>query len=95
MQEIKLLSDELIEKVNKIASRFDDLEAENKQLKEQNKALKEKIENLKVKVGEQVSQLATEKLAELIKQQGKQTEVKLKINELVKKIDACIKMLND
>ena len=46
-------------------------------------------------MGEQASQLATEKLAELIKQQGKQTEVKLKINELVKKIDACIKMLND
>ena len=95
MQELKLLCFDVENKVLHLAQMYRQLKEDNIILKRKNKELKEIITKLELKIKTQSEQLVRCKLGELINDEQKYTDVKLKINELVREIDVCIKLLNE
>ena len=94
MQELKLLSIEVENKILQLAEKYRQLKEENVVLKQKNKELKEIINKLEYKIKIQSDQLVNYKLGNKINNKGEYTDVKLKINELVREIDVCMKLLN-
>jgi cell division protein FtsB len=95
MQELKLLSFDVENKVLQLAEVHRQLKEEYIVLKRKNKELREIINKLEDKIKEQSEQLVRYKLGERIKEDEKYTDVKLKINEMVREIDICLKLLNE
>ena len=87
MQELKLLSFDVENKVEQLADKYRQIKAEYFVLKQKNKELKEIITKLESKIKMQSEQLVKYKLGEKINDDKKYTDVKLKINELVREID--------
>jgi hypothetical protein len=81
MQELKILSLELESKIL--------------QLIEKNKEQRQLIEHLEIKIKHQAEQIVKLKLSEELATKSSNTDVKLKINELVREIDKCICLLNE
>ena len=81
-------------KVRKLIGQTGLLQEENKQLSNEVKLLKSEIEMLEARVSELQEKQKTLKLAKSLNKEEKRTEVKLKINELVREIDHCIGLLN-
>ncbi len=95
MQELKLLSFDVENKVLQLAEMYRQLKEESVVLKRKNKELKEIITKLELKIKTQSEQLVKYKLGEKINDDEKYTDVKLKINELVREIDMCMRLLNE
>lgn len=95
MQDIKLLSYETQNKVFMLINAYYQLVNENKKLKEKNEFLSVNISQLQQKLDMQAEEMAKMKLVKSVQGIGKSTDVKYKINELVREIDACIGMLNE
>ena len=102
MQEQKLLSFDVESKmlhvegkVLQLAGLYGQMKEDYIVLKQKNKELKEIINKLEVKIKMQSEQLVRCKLGEKIGDDEKYTDVKLKINELVREIDACMRLLNE
>ena len=95
MQELKLLRFDVENKVVQLAENYRQLKEELVVFKQKNKELKEIINKLEVKIRMQSEQLVKYKLGEKINNDEKYTDVKLKINELVREIDVCMKLLNE
>lgn len=95
MQDIKLLSYETQNKVFMLINAYYQLVNENKKLKENNEFLSVNISQLQQKLDMQAEEMAKMKLVKSVQNKGKSTDVKYKINELVREIDACIGMLNE
>ena len=95
MQELKLLCFEVENKVLQLAEMYRQLKEESIILKRKNKELKEIISKLELKIKVQSEQLVKYKLGEIMNEEEKYTDVKLKINELVREIDVCMKLLNE
>ncbi|KAF0201016.1 MAG: phenylalanyl-tRNA synthetase subunit [Bacteroidetes bacterium] len=81
-------------KVRKLLEKCNALKAENEKLNQEAKALNARIENLKANVSELENKLIVVKLAKTLNKEESRTNVKLKINELVRDIDRCIGLLN-
>lgn len=81
-------------KIRKLIGLNESLRAENKQLKTEAEGLRSEVEQLKLRINELQQQQITLKLAKTLNKEEKKTEVKLKINELVREIDHCIGLLN-
>lgn len=81
-------------KVRKLLEKNNGLKAENEKLNQEAKALNAKIENLKANLSELENKLIVVKLAKSLNKEESRTNVKLKINELVRDIDRCIGLLN-
>jgi predicted RNase H-like nuclease (RuvC/YqgF family) len=81
-------------KVRKLIGQTGILQEENKQLKNEVNLLKSEIEMLEARVTDLQEKQKTLKLAKSLNKEEKRTEVKLKINELVREIDHCIGLLN-
>ena len=94
MQELKLLCYDVENKVLRLAEAHRKLKEDYNALKERNKKLKETIIKLEEKVKIQSEQIVKYKLGEK-NVSGNYTDVKRKINELVREIDKCIGLLND
>ena len=95
MQELKLLSFNVANKVKQLADMYIQIKKEYVILKQKNKELKEIITKLEVKIKMQSEQLVKHKLGEKMSDDEKYTDVKLKINELVREIDVCMRLLNE
>ncbi|MDR0604206.1 MAG: hypothetical protein LBG80_07905 [Bacteroidales bacterium] len=95
MQELKLLSIDVENKILQLAEKYRQLKDEYVVLKRKNKELKEIINKLEHKIKIQSEQLVSYKLGNKINDEEKYTDVKLKINELVREIDICMKLLNE
>ncbi len=96
MQELKLLNLEVETQILQLAEKYRQLKEDNKLLKQKNKELKGIINILENKTKSQSEQLVKYKLGEnLNHHDGDNTDVKLKINQLVREIDMCIKLLNE
>ena len=95
MQELKLLSFDLENKALQLAEMYRQLNEESIILKRKNKELKEIITKLELKIKTQSEQLVRCKFGEILNDEEKYTDVKRKINELVREIDTCIKLLNE
>lgn len=81
-------------KVRKLLEQNAAIKTENEKLAGEIKVLKAKIENLMAITNELESKLTVVKLAKALNKEESRTNVKLKINELVRDIDRCIALLN-
>ncbi|MFH1121092.1 MAG: hypothetical protein V1775_14835 [Bacteroidota bacterium] len=81
-------------KVRKLIGQTGILQEEIVRLREEVNTLKSEIEILESIINEQQEKLKTLKLAKSLNKEEKRTDVKLKINELVREIDHCIGLLN-
>jgi len=95
MQELKLLNLEVENQILQLVEKHRQLKEEYKIVKQKNKEFKELINILENKVKLQSEQLVKYKLTEKLNNNGDNTDVKLKINQLVREIDMCIKLLNE
>jgi len=95
MRELKLLCFDVEHKVLRLAEAHRQLREDYSALREKNKGLKEKLVKLEEKVKIQSEQIVKYKLSERADAADNYTDVKLKINELVREIDRCIGLLND
>ncbi len=95
MQEFKILSLELESKTLQLIEIHKELKRKNKEYKIKNKELRQIIERLELKIKHQTEQMVKLKLSETLMEKSSNTNVKLKINELVREIDKCICLLNE
>lgn len=81
-------------KIRKLIGQVSELQKDNKVLKDEIIELKEQITNLELLVNEQKERIKILKLAKSLSKEESKTEVKLKINELLREIDNCVRLLN-
>ncbi len=81
-------------KVRKLIIRIEKLENENKELNNIIKELRANIKNLEQNISEHQEKIKVLKLAKSLNKEESRTEVKLKINELLREIDNSIRLLN-
>jgi len=94
MGSAEFLVNDIAEKVKKLVTRHHSLMAENLALKEKQQQLKETLENQN-KVIEQLEEKNRNlKIAKTVKLAEGNSDVKNKIDELVREIDKCIGLLN-
>ncbi|MBO4739780.1 MAG: hypothetical protein J5606_09530 [Bacteroidales bacterium] len=92
---MKLLLYQTENRVLLLTEKYNSLVDENKQLKEKIAALKEEINVLNIKNKEQAENIVNYKLKSMITEKQTTKDIKLKINELVRDIDACLKMIDE
>ena len=82
-------------KVEKLIIQHNKAKEDIKQLKEENTSLQGKLTYAKVQAKELSEKNKVLKLAKSLSgKQGKSTDIKLKINELIREIDKCIAQVN-
>ncbi|MDY0102629.1 MAG: hypothetical protein RBS07_06795 [Lentimicrobium sp.] len=81
-------------KIRKLTEKNQVLKAENDKLSGEISSLKAQIENLLTIQSELENKIIVVKLAKSLNKEESRTNVKLKINELVRDIDRCIGLLN-
>jgi chromosome segregation ATPase len=95
MLELKHLCWDIDTKVTQLANTHRRLREDFGVLRAKNRELKERIVKLEERVKTQSEQIVKYKLSEKANADGNYTDVKLKINELVREVDKCIGLLND
>lgn len=81
-------------KVRKLISQVAKLEEENKVLNLKIEELNTTISGLEQQIEDQQNRMKVLKLAKSLNKEESKTEVKLKINELLREIDNCVRLLN-
>jgi vacuolar-type H+-ATPase subunit C/Vma6 len=95
-KDISLVVSSLQSKVEKLILQHRRAAEETKQLKEENDFLRKALQKQKGDFSQIEEKNKVLKLAKSISgMEGKNTEVKLKINELVREIDKCIALVNN
>ena len=95
-EEISLIVSSLQSKVEKLVLQHRDAVEEIAQLKQDNDFLKKQLSVKKTKIVDLEQRNKALKLAKSMGGEGtKNTDLKLKINELVKEIDKCIALVNN
>lgn len=94
MQELKDLTEDISRKSSQLVQRYADSIQENIRLRSKNKELRHKIEILEAKVKEQSEQMGRLQLARACGGE-KSTDAKRKLNELVREIDHCLRLLEE
>ena len=90
-----LIVDSLQSKVEKLIIQHKKAKEDVKQLKEENSFLQGKLTDAKIQIKELEEQNKVLKLAKSLSgKEGKSTEIKLKINELIREIDKGIAQVN-
>lgn len=95
MLNLKLLSYGAESKVCELAEKYHHLTVQQQQLIDENKELKEKIKSLEATIKMQADDIIRYKLGTALQNEQKYTDVKYKINALMREIDACIHLLNE
>lgn len=81
-------------KVRKLISQVAKLEEENKVLNLKIEELNTTISGLEQQIVDHQNRMKVLKLAKSLNKEESKTEVKLKINELLREIDNCVRLLN-
>ncbi len=90
-----LIVDSLQSKVEKLIIQHKKAKEDVSQLKEENSFLQGKLSDSKVQIKGLIEQNKLLRLAKSLSgKEGKATEIKLKINELIREIDKCIAQVN-
>tara|TARA_B100000676_G_C17849925_1_gene717513 strand:- start:262 stop:558 length:297 start_codon:yes stop_codon:yes gene_type:complete len=90
-----LIVESLESKVKKLIAQHDKAKEDIKQLKEENTLLQGKLTYAQVQTKELNEKNKVLKLAKSLSgKEGKSTDIKLKINELIREIDKCIAQVN-
>ena len=95
MQELKELIEDILKKSSQLAQRYADSVQENISLKSKNKELRNKVERLEAKVKEQSEHIVRLQLSKVWEEGEQRTDMKLKLNELVREIDRCLRLLEE
>ncbi len=94
-KDTSLIVESLQSKVEKLIIQHNKAKEDIKQLKEENTSLQGKLTYAKVQAKELSEKNKVLKLAKSLSgKQGKSTDIKLKINELIREIDKCIAQVN-
>ena len=94
-RDTSLIVESLQSKVEKLIMQHNKAKEDIKQLKEENTSLQGKLTYAKVQAKELSEKNKVLKLAKSLSgKQGKSTDIKLKINELIREIDKCIAQVN-
>jgi len=94
MASADILVNDIAEKVKKLITRHNNLIAENVELEEKQKSLKETLENQNKLIEQLKDENRNLKIAKSVKLAEGSSDVKNKIEELVREIDNCIGLLN-
>ncbi|MAW65810.1 MAG: hypothetical protein CMD18_06415 [Flavobacteriales bacterium] len=90
-----LILESLESKVEKLIIKHNEAKVNIKNLRDENILLQEKLTQEKVQVKQLSEQNKVLKLAKsLTGKEGKSTDIKLKINQLIREIDKCIAQVN-
>ncbi len=90
-----LIVDSLQSKVEKLIIQHKKAKEDVSQLKEENSFLQGKLSDSKAQIKGLIEQNKLLRLAKSLSgKEGKATEIKLKINELIREIDKCIAQVN-
>lgn len=81
-------------KVRKLIERIEKLENENLKLNTKIEELNTMIKDQENLINEHQDRIKILKLAKSLNKEESKTEVKLKINELLREIDNCVRLLN-
>lgn len=81
-------------KIRKLIESVKTIENENVKLKHKIEELSTTISNQKTEITELQDRIKILKLAKSLNKEESKTEVKLKINELLREIDNCVRLLN-
>lgn len=95
MSNLALTADKLRLKIEKLLHLHSKLEEDNAKLIEEREALREKIREMQSTIVELEDQNKVVRLAQQLPGTAGNTDIKLKINELVREIDKCIALLNN
>ena len=95
MQELKELTEDILEKSSQLVRRYADSVQENISLKSKNKELRNKVELLEAKVKEQSDQIVRLQFSKVWEDGEEKRGMKLKLNELVREIDHCLQLLEE
>ncbi|MBK21916.1 MAG: hypothetical protein CMP63_06360 [Flavobacteriales bacterium] len=94
-RDTSLIVESLQSKVEKLIIQHNKAKEDIRQLKEENTSLQGKLTYAKVQAKELSEKNKVLKLAKSLSgKQGKSTDIKLKINELIREIDKCIAQVN-
>ena len=94
-RDTSLIIESLQSKVEKLIIQHNKAKEDVKQLKEENTSLQGKLTYTKVQAKELSEKNKVLKLAKSLSgKEGKSTDIKLKINELIREIDKCIAQVN-
>ena len=94
-KDTSLIVESLQSKVEKLIIQHNKAKEDIQQLKEENTSLQGKLTYAKVQAKELSEKNKVLKLAKSLSgKQGKSTDIKLKINELIREIDKCIAQVN-
>lgn len=94
MQELRELTEDILNKSSQLVQRYADSVRENTSLKSKNKELRHKVEKLEAKVKEQSEQIVRLQLSKVWEDGDRKTDMKWKLNELVREIDRCLRLLD-
>ena len=94
MEQAKDLVSRINEQVLELLSRHRNLKSEHSGLKSQNDELKETIEKLNTEIDQLKEQIVKLKISKSLTEKKDSTEVKAKVDELLREIDKCVGLLN-
>ena len=94
MEQAKELVSRVNEQVLELLGRHHALISERAELQTQNVELLKSIEKLKIEIGQSKEQIVKLKITKSLTDKKGSTEVKAKVEELLREIDKCVGLLN-
>ena len=94
MEQAKDLVSRINQQVLELLGRHRDLKSEHSELQSENDELKETIEKLNTEIDQLKEQIVKLKISKSLTEKKDSTEVKAKVDELLREIDKCVGLLN-
>ena len=94
MEQAKDVVSRINEQVLELLSRHHKLKSQRAELQTQNAELIETIEKLKTEIDQLQEQIVKLKISKSLTEKKDSTEVKAKVDELLREIDKCVGLLN-
>jgi phage shock protein A len=94
MEQARDLVSRINEQVLELLGRHQKLKSERAELQTQNSELQENIEKLKTEINQLKEQIVKLKISKSLTERKDSTEVKAKVDELLREIDKCVGLLN-
>ena len=94
MEQARDVVSRINEQVLELLGRHRELKGQHTELQAQNAELKETIEKLKTEIDQLQEQIIKLKISKSLTEKKDSTEVKAKVDELLREIDKCVGLLN-
>jgi predicted nucleic acid-binding Zn-ribbon protein len=94
MEQAKDVVSRINKQVLELLGRHRELKSRHSELESQNVELNKTIEKLKTEIDQQKEQIVKLKISKSLTEKKDSTEVKAKVDELLREIDKCVGLLN-